>query len=229
MITLWHDLVSLLFPDLCIICRKPLVQNENRICIGCLFELPGTNNEYSDFNPVMNQLQGMSAFENAIALYVYSKAGCLKQPIHALKYRDGQSIGVVFGELLGSALQNEPLFNEVTMIIPVPLHPLRYKKRGYNQSKLIADGVASKLKVPVREDILIRSKHSNSQTKKNMWEREIGASHQFEVVDQDISGHNILVIDDIITTGSTLISCSNAFIGIEKIRLFAAAIAFTKK
>ena len=181
MMKLWFDLVSLLFPDLCIICRKLLIQNEKHICIGCLFELPGTNYGAHPGNPILNQLEGIASFENAISLYYYSKSSILKKPIHDLKYHGKMKIGIKFGELLGDMLKNTPPFCYATMLVPVPLHPEKLKNRGYNQSKLIADGVASKLNVPVNEELLIRIKNSESQPHKNKWDREFQSNTQFEI------------------------------------------------
>ncbi len=226
---LLNDLVSLFYPELCSVCRKPLIQNENHICLRCLFEIPGTNYELSDRNPVMDQLKGIASYENAFALYLYSKFGTLKTAIHAMKYKGNRKIGFMFGELLGEALRTKPPFCTSNFIIPVPLHDKRLKIRGYNQSKLIADGVASKMGIPVCDDILLRNRYADSQTRKDMWERELSSKQQFELSNKNISEKNILIIDDIITTGSTLAACSNAFIGMKGIRLFAAAVAFTKK
>jgi len=229
MITLFKDFVSLLFPDLCGVCQNPLYSNENVLCLKCLYELPEVTNINGESQQLLSQLQGHSKLEHILSPFIYSSKGILSSPMHSLKYKGNQLMGIYLGELLGSFLMNQPPFSQTTLIIPTPLHPSKLRSRGFNQSSLIARGVASKLKVPLREDILIRELATESQTLKNKWERESSPSGHFRVANENLYGQNILIIDDIITTGATISACAKAFDSIENIRLFAASVAYTKK
>ncbi len=201
----FQDFIQLLYPNICYGCGKPMNYSEQGICFQCSLELPFTEDSPYQ-NSLTNKLTSLQAFDFIYAMCYYNPGSRLFQFMKALKYQGQSTIGSHFGKLLGMRLREFSL--TIDSIVPVPLHPKRQIKRGYNQSKLIADAVSKQLKLPVLSDLLIRTRHTESQTKKHKIQR-------FENVDQlfilnesySIIGQNILLIDDVVTTGATLLSC----------------------
>lgn len=221
------DLLSLLFPELCLACGSNLSYGERQICTFCLFDLPYTDfHRYAD-NPVAKQFWGRFNFEAATALFYFKKGTKVQQLIHALKYNGQTDLGVTLGHLLGEKLKDSPVFPSVDLVMPVPLHPKREKKRGYNQSHYLAQGVAEILSLPVSDTHLYRNQLTATQTKKSRYHRYENMQAVFTVKDaEDLKNLHILLIDDVITTGATLESCGQTLLnaGIKKISM--AAIAF---
>jgi ComF family protein len=223
------DLLNLLFPNLCNACGAPLFHGEQILCTSCLFDLPFTDfHLYSD-NQVAKQFWGRLTIHAAMSLLYFSKGLKVQHMIHALKYKGKSQIGRMLGNMIGKALLTAPLYQGVSLIIPVPLHPLQQRKRGYNQSKCIADGIAEILDVPVNERSLIRVVKTESQTKKTRFNRYLNMSYVFSVIrKEDIEHHHILLVDDVMTTGSTLEACGLALLSHNIDKLSMATIAFVK-
>ena len=143
------------------------------------------------------------------------------------KYKGQKEAGLFLGRLLGSRIKQSQL-PAVDIIVPVPLHPIRYRRRGFNQSKIIADGVAEILEKPVVENALLRMKYTSTQTRRNRYERWQNVEGIFVCPDlQQISFKHILLIDDVITTGATLEAAGNALLKSEGVKLSIASAAYT--
>jgi len=150
----------------------------------------------------------------------------MQQLIHQLKYKGNQEIGIYLGKLMGEQLLNSGRFNHIDVIIPLPMHPDKQKKRGYNQAEILANGLSQKMNIPVLNKIILRSKKTSTQTKKQRLERWTNVDGTFEIQNvQSIIGKHILLIDDVITTGATLEACSNTILSIENTKLSIAVLA----
>ena len=147
--------------------------------------------------------------------------------MHSLKYKGNTEVGENLGKLLGHRLQKSSLYSKIDLIIPVPLHPKKEKKRGYNQSECIANGLAEVLQTPVDTNCLTRIKATDSQTKKGRYTRYENMEEVFSLVQPSaIADKHVLLVDDVITTGATLEACANALLKKGASQISIAAIAF---
>jgi ComF family protein len=147
--------------------------------------------------------------------------------IHSLKYKGSRETGVYLGKLLGTDLQKSELFSSVELVIPVPLHPKKQHKRGFNQSERIGEGIGRAMKIPLLNDRLIRIIHTSTQTKKTRESRWDNVKNAFSVQEtSDLENKHILLVDDVLTTGATLESCSRQLLKIPGVRVSVATLAY---
>jgi len=223
------DLVGLLFPNLCNACGTPLLHNENLICIKCLYDLPFTDYHLHAENRVAKQLWGRLSLNAAMAMLYFRKGAKVQNLIHNLKYNGKTDVGILLGNLLGERLKTSPLYQDVDLIIPVPLHNRKLRQRGYNQSTFIAEGIAEKMEIPFNETQLTRSIATDSQTRKSRYNRYENMKAVFKINNPDgILGKHILLIDDVITTGATLEACANELLNNGATKVSIAALAFAE-
>jgi len=223
------DLINLLFPDLCNACGNILYHGEALICTTCLYDLPFTDYHLYAANPVARQFWGRVPIHAAMSFLYFGKGSRVQQMIHALKYKGRTQLGVRLGEMLGTALLKANLYQGITMIIPVPLHKKQERNRGYNQSKCIADGIALVLNVPVENECITRIKRTESQTKKTRFNRYLNMTTVFSVINPaKLENQYILLVDDVMTTGSTLEACATLLLEHKLHRLSIATLAFVK-
>jgi ComF family protein len=221
------DFVALLFPELCAACNASLVANEHIICSDCRYNLPYTNFHTQPDNIVAQQFYGKINIEAAYALYFFNKGGNVQNLMHHFKYSGMKQIGNILGNIAGNQLAENPVFNTVDYIIPVPLHKKRLKMRGYNQSACFADGLAQKLNAAVEIDNLVRVVATDTQTHKSRFARFENMQEVFAVsTPQRLEGKHILLVDDIVTTGSTLEACGIELLKVPGLKLSIATIAY---
>ncbi|WP_428328651.1 ComF family protein [Mucilaginibacter sp.] len=223
------DFVSLLFPELCVACRQSLVANERLICTDCRYNLPFTNFHLQPDNIVARQFWGKLDIEAAYALYYFTKGGKVQNLMHQFKYKGMQQIGNLLGNLASEQLTRNPIFNTVDAIIPVPLHKKRLRERGYNQSTCFAEGLAQKLNAPVLDNNLVRVIKTETQTHKSRFARFENMQEVFTVLNPaQLVNKHVLLVDDVITTGSTLEACGAELLKIEGLKLSIATIAYAE-
>ncbi len=220
------DFWQLLYPDLCYSCGTHLVRGERLICLHCRKQIPKTDFFSYDDNPVSRLFYGRVQIEHAATYCTYDKGGVVQKLMHQLKYKNRPEIGVYFGRLIGQTMNEYPGFSDVDFIIPIPLHPKKLRIRGYNQSRVIADGVAEVFEAKISEDVLVRKGFTETQTRKNRWERYRNVKDMFGVNHPEkIAGKHVLLVDDVITTGATIEACAKHLIGVEGVRVSIAGIA----
>jgi ComF family protein len=223
------DFVSLLFPELCAACRENLVANEQLICTDCRYNLPFTNFHLQHDNIVARQFWGKIELEGAYALYYFAKGGKIQNLMHQFKYKGMHEIGNLLGNIAGEQLIKNDIFNSVEVIIPVPLHKKRLQQRGYNQSACFAAGLSQKLKADVDDHNLVRAIATDTQTHKSRFARFENMQEVFLVKNPEkLINKHILLVDDIITTGSTLEACSLQLLKIPGLKLSIATIAYAE-
>jgi len=224
---LWDDFISLLFPRLCYACGNQLMRNENLICTECFVVIPRTNYHFIEDNPVAQLFWGRCLIEKAAAFSYYNKGSRIRKLIHNLKYNGIREIGYDLGRLYGLSLKTSGFINDIDIIIPVPLHPMKKRIRGFNQSETISMGIADATHLPVDIKSLARVLVSATQTKRSRYERWTNVEGIFQVLDsQTIMGKHVLLVDDVITTGSTIESCTNELLKIEGVKVSVVALAF---
>jgi len=223
----WDDLISLLFPRLCYACGNHLMRNETLICTECYVVIPRTNYHLEEDNPVAQLFWGRCLIERAAAFSYYNKGSRIKNLIHNLKYKGIKEIGYELGRIYGLSLKSSGFTTDMDLIIPVPLHPAKKHIRGFNQSEIISMGIADVTGLPVDSKSLCRNTISATQTKRSRYERWTNVEGIFQVIDsQTIKGRHILLVDDVITTGSTIESCTNELLRISGVKVSVVALAY---
>lgn len=225
--TILNDFLNLFFPNTCLLCKRPLIDGENQICLHCLCDLPQTSYALQQNNPVEQLFAGKVNITAASAFLHYEKESHVQKLIHALKYYDNKELGYLLGRMAAFVLMesNSPLC-QADLLIPIPLHPRKIKQRGYNQSEWIARGVSSILHIPVDTSHVFRIKKTDTQTRKSIYERWGNVQGVFSIIDQqDLAGKHILLIDDVVTTGSTMEACALLLENIPKTQIYAFALA----
>ena len=195
----------LLLPQLCEGCRTPLMYQERVLCMSCTMELPQTGFHHIGNNAAALRLAGLLTYRHATAFTYFTPDGLLQHLLHRLKYSGRKSIGKFLGLQAGYALQAAPWIGEIDAIVPVPLHIKKERKRGYNQSGVISEGIAEVLGKPVLHRALARTRNTDSQTQKSRAERVLNVQDAFVAPGKDpFAGMHLLLIDDVLTTGATL-------------------------
>jgi len=224
---LLEDFLSLLFPRLCYGCGNHLMRNENLICTECYVVIPRTGFHTKPDNPVAQLFWGRCKIEKAAAFSYYIKGSRIRNLIHNLKYKGIKEIGPELGSIYGQSLKSSGFISGIDVIIPVPLHPLKKRKRGFNQSELISEGLSAVSGIPVDVNSLVRSAGSETQTKRSRYERWENVEGIFQVTDWDLlKGRHILLVDDVITTGSTIESCVSELLKVEGVRVSVVSLAY---
>lgn len=206
---IWNNFLQLFFPHLCVVCNNKLSDGELHICTDCLLILPKTNYHLQPDNRLEQFFAGRIPFQRVAAFGYFLKEGSIQKIIHELKYRHNPSIGTYIGELCGNNLKGSSFISEIDLIVPVPLHPKRQKQRGYNQSLEICKGISKNTGIPIDCNTLIRKINNPSQTKNKRIDRWQNVEDIFTLTDYEtLENKHILLVDDIITTGSTIESCA---------------------
>ena len=244
-----NSLADLLLPRVCVVCGRKLTVGERNICLFCLSELPQTffwerrHNTMADkFNSLIERwLDGdlvggrLERYAYAVALFFYDGQGDFRKITQQLKYHADLGLGLSFGRMLAHRIDDARHFEDVDVIIPVPLHWTRRWKRGYNQAEVIAGAIAEQLGVDLRTDILIRSRRTRTQTKVNPSKKSENVKGAFAVnktylpAISSVAGYqHILLVDDVFTSGSTLHACFVALRSVfpPSVRISVATLGF---
>lgn len=225
----FSDLLSLVYPRLCNSCQRALISEEECICSFCRFHLPQTRLHKEYDNALTQIFWGRLPIETATALFYFQKKSKVQNLIHQFKYKGKKDIGVYLGKILGHQLTESVYYDKIDLIVPVPLHQEKQHKRGFNQSEIIARGLAFSLKKPLKNNNLIRITKTDTQTRKSRFKRWKNVETVFHVRKPDeFKNKNILLVDDVITTGSTLEACGQKLLEIEGSKLWLVTLAMAK-
>ncbi len=252
---------DVLLPRVCVVCGCRLNLEERYLCLGCLADMPLTRFWERSHNPMADKFnekiqgrieaeggQGTSEEEEggreryayAAALFIYHSDANYRHIPYQIKYQGDTSIGKYFGRMLGRKLTGN-LWEDVDMVIPVPLHWARRWKRGYNQAEVIAGAVAEAMGVPMRSDILERRRRTKTQIKLSIEEKARNVDGAFAVRREKVRKrmgpscldkiHHIVVVDDVFTTGSTLAACFSALREIfpHSVRISAVTLGYLER
>ncbi len=228
--TIFADTLHLFYPHVCTGCGSDLVQTDHLLCLRCISNLPHTNYAQHAGNPIEKIFWGRVPLVAAHSEFYFSKESLIQHIIHQLKYKGNQDIGIYLGEILGRTLLNSNRFLGIDYLIPLPLYADKERKRGYNQAAVICTGMSGVMNVPVLTGNVTRQRYTETQTKKHRTERWENVADSFIVNDKEgLSRKNVLLIDDVITTGATLEACGQSILQSADVKLSVAALAMATK
>jgi ComF family protein len=223
---MFKSFINLIYPSCCSACNQTLMNPSEFICIHCQYHLPRTNFHLEEDNPIYRRFLGKINVYSAASFLYYSKGGIVQEMIDKLKYHGRKDIGVYLGEQYGNDLMASEVYNSIDIIVPVPLHEDKFKRRGYNQSAQFAAGLSKTMNKPTDYLSIIRKIASITQTKKTRFARWKNVEEIFHARDIiSLSGKSILLVDDVITTGSTLEATAAAILLIPGVTISIATIA----
>jgi len=220
---LLKDFISLFYPEICITCGEGLAEKEEFICTSCFYKLPKTDYHNNPDNLLYKAFYGRVEVLAAAAYCYYTKGSSVQDLVHEIKYKGKQDLGICFGKWYGLELKKNPHFSEIDFIVPVPLHPKKLKRRGYNQSACFAEGLSEAMNIPVLPNALIRLKDTETQTNKSRFSRWENVKDVFVAENKEqLRNKRILIVDDIITTGATMEACIH---GLNQIPVASVSVA----
>ena len=224
--SLIQNLINLFFPKVCLGCTNVLSDNEQYVCTHCRHNLPVTDFHLNGSNAVKKVFYGRVKLEEATAMLRFQKKGIVQQLIHNLKYKGHQEVGQFLGDWLGSELMSLNNYQNIDVVLPVPLHKNKLRKRGYNQVTLFAKTLAENLNAVYMDNVLIKITDTKSQTSKTRLARWNSANEIFSIKNIDtIDNKHILLVDDLVTTGATLEACANQLLKAKNIKISIATMA----
>lgn len=221
-----YSFISLLFPRCCVVCGRSLAKGEECICAMCNINLPRTNYHLQKDNQVEQLFWGKIPLERATSFFFYRKGSDFRQILHQLKYGGQKEIGAIMGRYMASELTVSGFFEGIDVIIPVPLHKRKQRIRGYNQSEWIARGISAVTGICIDTEVIVRQKHTETQTRKSAFERWENVDGIFALHHADsLKGKHVLVVDDVLTTGATTVACASRLVEIEGVRISVLTLA----
>jgi len=223
------DFLDFLFPNFCQICNEKILRSLFPICESCLSNLESSNQQdINDF--FLRNLKPYKYISNFYSRYEFVKEGQFQKVVHQLKYNGKSRIGILLGRELGKNLLMQNWFNEVELIIPVPIHRIKKLQRGYNQSSFICRGISQVTGKSINEKVIKRIRNTQTQTHLHLQERIENVKDAFKVKNSKlIQNKTILIVDDVCTTGSTVNEIAKTLINAGARRLYLATLAFVKE
>ncbi|HPG05871.1 MAG TPA: ComF family protein [Saprospiraceae bacterium] len=221
-----ESILHLLYPPVCVGCGGRTAAQLHPFCVHCLYQLPFTGQENFSENEFTDHFAGRIPLTFGMALMYYEKNGIGQHVIQRLKYHGRKDLGRMTGDWLGQRLSACKHFPPVDLIIPVPLHWRRRLIRGYNQSEIIAQRLASHLNAPVSEKHLVRRRWTGTQTKRKRLDRLEALNAAFKLQNQkELMGKHLLLVDDVMTTGATIEACAKLLLTCPDVKVSAVTIA----
>ena len=219
--TLWtwiNDASMIIAQQRCIVCGRRLHTRQEQICLSCFNQLPFTNIHGEKGNKMERLFWGQIPIVRANAYIYYHPHAEDTSIFMDLKYRNRPQIGIIFGRLMAGDLMDTDFFKDIDVVVPIPLAKERLRQRGYNQSEMLAKGVCEITHLPLDTQSVLRTVSNPTQTRLNAQERKANVSHIFTLSPHHQLAHkHILLIDDILTTGATLISCAQEIAKAEEV------------
>lgn len=220
------SVLDLFFPKVCYACQFQLSDNEKYVCTNCRHNLPVTNYHLDNDDFVLKTFYGRAKIEHATALLRFEKKGITQHLIHNLKYKGYEDIGVFLGKWLGEELKDLNAYQTIDMVIPVPLHKKKLRKRGFNQVAKFGQEIAKQLNADYCDDVLIKITNTASQVNKNRFSRWINNEELFAIQNKEkIANKHILLVDDIITSGATMEACVSILNKAPNVKISMVAMA----
>ncbi len=226
----FQNLLQTLFPSTCACCGDVLLTGEKQICINCLANLTATFYSAHDDNHTERQLAGRIPYQHATSLYVFRKGNTVQQLVHAMKFHSNSDLCIFMGRQMGLELLHSGRFDDIDLLVPVPLHWWRRLRRGYNQSELLCRGIAQVMHREVNTRALRRHRYTQQQSLQASSDREKNVQGAFSLRrPDDLAGRHILLVDDVLTTGATISSCCDALKNVNNLKISIATFSIAGK
>ncbi len=229
-ISFLHRFLDLIAPRICVVCGRRLAPSEQAICVSCNMHLPRTGFQLQPYDNMMARLfWGIIPVERVAALFYYEAGSATSNILYDLKYHDHPDIGIAMGRLIGREFSGAGFFDGIDMLVPVPLASKRQRQRGYNQSMQLAKGISKMTGIPIYDKVVRRTAFAKSQTQLHRWERQENVADVFQLKEPAIlSGHHVLLIDDVITTGATMTACARELLKAGDVKISLLSLGFAK-
>ncbi len=201
--------IDFVFPPLCVVCNRVLSDGAQRVCDNCWNSIQRVSRDLPLYCDTRAKLLESGTVCDLVSVFVFEKEGPFQHIAHALKYRGYESVGIELGRRIGLTVNEWGLAADG--LIPIPLHRVKRRERGYNQAELIAKGISQSTGIPLRTDIVRRKRHTQTQTQLNLEQRQANMEGAFEVnhaPSASVAGRTLILVDDVITTGATIESCA---------------------
>jgi ComF family protein len=226
---LLNDLLDLFFPRLCFVCGICLDRDEYDVCNKCCDALPRIS-KYASEN--LHKKLVISNFYpvKTASLYRFMSQNAVSKLIYPFKYYGNRKLAFNMGKRLASTIEADDDYKKADFLVPIPIHPRRKRKRGYNQSEYICRGISSIWNIPVRPNAVKRMVNTKSQTRQSHWERKRNVKNIFALDKiEDLSGKHIILVDDVFTTGSTISSCAECLFQLPDVKISVLTLAATRR
>ena len=229
-ISFWHRVLDLISPRLCVVCGQRLTVSEEVICSKCNFHLPRTGFQQDPYENEMAKLfWHQIPIERVTALFYYEAHSETANILYELKYGQRPDIGEDLGRIMAEEMKPTGFLDGIDILLPIPLSKKRYWQRGYNQSLEIARGISEITNLPIYNKVVRRNVFEGSQTNKGRWERNENVEKVFEMTDETaIHGKHLLIIDDVVTTGATVIACAKELCKAGNVKISVLSLGFAK-
>ena len=223
-----HTLLDFVYPPLCLSCKKMMENGTEHVCAECWNSIRRVTHDLPLFLETQSKLTATGAVDELVSLFVFEKEGVFQTIVHHLKYGGVDALGLELGRRLGRVMTERGISADA--IVPVPLHKRKRRERGYNQAELIGRGISEVTGIPVRTDIVRRKRYTQTQTALSLQERQRNMESAFGIVPEkrkEAEGRRIVVVDDVVTTGSTVIACSQVLkdAGVATVLAASSALA----
>lgn len=225
--SLVRDFVNLFYPETCAGCRLSLTTGEHTLCTQCRVQLPVAHDDLKDNDKMHELFYGRLPLMHLTSLLYYEKIGTVQRLIHELKYQKQEHIGIFLGEWLSALMSQEQRFNDVDMIVPVPVHPKRLRERGYNQVTKFGECIAAGLGARFRGSVLSKNRNTIKQAQLDQRHRSDESKSPYSIAEPFEENLHILLVDDVITTGTTLTLCARELLKIPGTRISMATMGIS--
>jgi len=223
------SVLHLFFPHICTGCGNDILTEQTVLCMRCMEAMPETNFELHPGNPVEKIFWGRLPLLGATAQFYFTKESLMQHLMHQFKYKNNKDLGLQLGRIMGEQLKRSGRF-KADALVPLPLFPVKERKRGYNQAAILCEGMAGALEIPVLDRVISRPQHTETQTKKGRIERWKNIDGKFVLKNPEaIHNKHLLLVDDVVTTGATLEACGNTLLQAENVQLSIASLCIASR
>lgn len=226
-----HPVIDFIYPPVCNVCNHLVMRNELPVCESCWKTLTVVYSSHPTWIDLKLKFLNRGNVKDLISCYLFESEGKLQEIIHLLKYKDMKSIGIRLGRDLGKIILSSPVYSSADYLVPVPLHRLKRRERGYNQSEFLCQGIIQIIPINFVPEFLKRIRYTQSQTKLNIHERIENVENAFEIHNpykRFVKDKSFIIVDDVITTGSTINACASKLVEYGAASVYAASAALAK-
>lgn len=228
--SLLQTIADTLFPTTCACCGEVLVGQERQLCLGCLSRLELADFTAQDDNQTARMLMGRVDCHAATSLYVFKQGSTVRRVVHAMKFHSNSDLCLLMGRQMGYELMRNSRFDDVDVLLPVPLHWLRRLNRGYNQSELLCRGIAQVFDRPVSVGDVVRHRYTRKQSLQPNAGRNANVDGAFRLKHPErLAGKHVLVVDDVLTTGATISACASVLAEVPGVTVSVATLCIVQR